>query len=97
MRIKGIGEEYAKLLIALGYGSLEALSKEKSNDLYQKIKTIDKSKMRIVFPKIKITLLGNPKRKVEKTERITRKKVTIKETIYNKNGFINKKPVISLK
>ena len=40
-------KDTSKLLIALGYGSLEALSKEKSNDLYQKIKTIDKSKMRI--------------------------------------------------
>jgi hypothetical protein len=47
MRIKGIGEEYARLLIALGYGSLEALSKEKSEDLFQKIKTFDKSKFRI--------------------------------------------------
>jgi len=54
MRIKGIGEEYAKFLITLGYGSLDALSKEKSKDLYQKIKTIDKSKISIKrLPSIK--------------------------------------------
>lgn len=47
MRVKGIGEEYAKLLITLGYDNLDGLSAEKSKILYQKIRNYDKIKEKI--------------------------------------------------
>lgn len=47
MRVKGIGEEYAKLLITLGYNNLGVLSTEKSKILYQKIRNFDKIKEKI--------------------------------------------------
>lgn len=47
MRVKGIGEEYAKLLITLGYDNLEALSIEKGKILHEKIENYDKTKKKV--------------------------------------------------
>ncbi len=47
MRVKGIGEEYANLLITLGYDNLEALSIEKGKILHEKIENYDKTKKKV--------------------------------------------------